>query len=113
MTEFFERTVSLGPLLLCAVLRWSLWPLLPGTRPLTRHRKPHLPRGRVFPRPVHPGPPPPVQSALLTVFDVRERPLAKRQLKESTWAWRLSVARTRIDSWQHSRSVTVSHTMHW
>ena len=32
MTEAFERTASLGSLLLCVVLRWSSGPLLPGTR---------------------------------------------------------------------------------
>ena len=43
----------------CAVLRWSKWPPLAGTRP-----------------------PPLGQNTLLTVFDVREHLLAKRQLEE-------------------------------
>ena len=48
LTEVFGRTVSLGPLLIFAVLRWSSWPLHPCTRPPTRHRKPHFPGGRAL-----------------------------------------------------------------
>ena len=44
MTEVFERTVSLAPPPFYAVMQRSSWPLLPGTRLLTRHRKPHLHR---------------------------------------------------------------------
>ena len=44
MTEIPERTVVLCSPPLCAVLQRSSWPLLYGTRPPTRRRKP---RGRV------------------------------------------------------------------
>ena len=80
MTEVFERSVVLGPPSSCATV---IMPLLPGTRPPTRHWKLHLPRGRASPRPIHPGPPPLGQSTLLIAFDAREHPIAKHQLEES------------------------------
>ena len=69
MTEVSERTVSLGSLVLCAVLRWSSWARLPGTRPRTRRRKP---QGRSLPHLHCPGPLLPRQSTHPTVFDAME-----------------------------------------
>ena len=82
MTEVSEGSVPFGPLLLGGVLRWSSWPLLPGTRPLTRHQKPHFPRGRPPFRFLHPGSLPLGWGTLLTVFVTKEQHLVKLEAEE-------------------------------
>ena len=78
-----------------------------------RRLKPHLPRGRALPRPLHPGPRPLGQSTLLTVFDAREQPPRKARARGIAVSMASPVARTRIDSSQHSRFVTVSQLTTW